>query len=110
VVKAAASKPAAKAKPEAAPKAQPEATAKAKPAAKAACTAPPASASKPTLTEHVFLTDTALVELKGCQLVEAAKAAEPPKDAAEGTIKLSVVLSRTSSTHRAVGSQQILAP
>jgi len=53
------------------------------------------------LTEHVFLTDTSLVELDGCKLIEAAlaekaeKPAEAPKDAPAGAVMITVILART---------------
>lgn len=48
-----------------------------------------------TATEKVFMTDTFLFKLDGCELCEAKIAAETPKDAPEGHVKLSVVLNRT---------------
>lgn len=50
------------------------------------------------VTEHVFLTDTSLVELHGCKLVNVVKAETPPeapKAAPEGAVLITVVLSRT---------------
>jgi len=47
------------------------------------------------LTEHVFLSDTYLFDLPDCGLLEAVVAAETPKDAPAGHIKLSIVLDRT---------------
>jgi len=50
------------------------------------------------LTEHVFLTDTSLVELDGCKLIEVVKVEKPPeapKDAPEGAVQITVLLNRT---------------
>merc|ERR1712178_427694 len=46
-------------------------------------------------TEHVFLTDTYLFELSNCSLLEVMVEDEPPKGAAKGEVKLTVVLDRT---------------
>uniref|UniRef100_A0A7S4T0V0 Threonyl/alanyl tRNA synthetase SAD domain-containing protein n=1 Tax=Alexandrium monilatum TaxID=311494 RepID=A0A7S4T0V0_9DINO len=56
-------------------------------------------------TEPVFLSDTFLLELADCELVEALLAQEPPQGAPAGHVKLSTVLSRTLF-HPQGGGQQ----
>jgi len=46
-------------------------------------------------TEHVFLMDTFQFQLDDCTLLEAQCGTEPPKDAPEGSVKLTIVLDRT---------------
>jgi Ser-tRNA(Ala) deacylase AlaX len=46
-------------------------------------------------TEPVFLTNTYLFELEGCELLEATPGGDPPKGAPEAHVKITVVLSRS---------------
>mmetsp|Transcript_61 Transcript_61/g.76 ORF Transcript_61/g.76 Transcript_61/m.76 type:complete len:330 (-) Transcript_61:10-999(-) len=82
----------AKSQPERAPQAP--AVSSSAPAPTAAGPAPPASASA-ARTEHIFLKDSFLFELPGCDILEVQQATELPASVQPGQAKLTVVLSKT---------------